>query len=566
MLKKILICHSILGNYSKKRYYLTILLNLLNSSFQLFGVGSLLFFVTLITSPDVLFNNTYYIKYFPFQYLSKEEQTFLFSACFLSFFLGSALLTHLSSIMQQIVIFKVVNNLRSKIFNYFFKVDLSKKNILDTGTVTNLFGYTLDNIKIFLESYLKLINDIFLSLFLITFLILLDHLSFLIIILFIILFSIMFSISKKKLIDIAKILQNINEKLSRFGWYVVHGHQEIVLFNRKDKFILDYENENNKTLKLNIRNYLITTLPKNIIEIIVLITIVSYLTLNKSSNVIEQLPFLTAILYCIYRLIPIFLTIYRSITNMKYHEYSFNVFLDFIKKNSTSSSDEIENNKLKKISFNKDIKISNVIFNYNLKSSSNQMKYNYLIKKGDYILVKGNSGIGKTTFFNILSGLIKPKKGTVSIDNSNIHENINAYWKILGYVPQNSYLMHGTLAWNITYKKNYTKKDIKLLKMIFEICELNKVTKNFKTLFENFIVTDAKHISGGQKQRIQIARILFKRPEIIIFDESFNAIDQSSELKILKSIKKYFKNITLILSSHRPNKIKRLFNKTIVIK
>ena len=61
------------------------------------------------------------------------------------------MLTHLSSIMQQIVIFKVVNNLRSKLFNYFFKVDLSKKNTLDSGTVTNLFGYTLDNIKIFLN-------------------------------------------------------------------------------------------------------------------------------------------------------------------------------------------------------------------------------------------------------------------------------------------------------------------------------------------------------------------------------------------------------------------------------
>ena len=53
--------------------------------------------------------------------------------------------------------------------------------------------------------------------------------------------------------------------------------------------------------------------------------------------------------------------------------------------------------------------------------------------------------------------IIKPKKGTVTIDKINIHENINDYWRILGYVPQNSYLMHGTLAWNITYKKTYTR-------------------------------------------------------------------------------------------------------------
>ena len=78
MLKKILICHSILKDFSKNKYYLTVFFNFLNSSLQLLGIGSLLFFVTLLISPDILFDNSYYIKYFPFPYLSEREQVILF--------------------------------------------------------------------------------------------------------------------------------------------------------------------------------------------------------------------------------------------------------------------------------------------------------------------------------------------------------------------------------------------------------------------------------------------------------------------------------------------------------
>ena len=567
MLKKILICNQFFLTYSKKNYFFSVFLNLLNSFFQIIGVGSVFLLVSLLINSEFLFNNEYYIKYFPFKEISQKDQIFFCSLIFLIFFLISIIVTHCSAIIQQVLVFKIVNNLRSNLFEYFFNIDTSKKQNLDKGTFSNLFGYTLDKINIFIESYLKLLNEIFLSIFLIFFLININYFLFLIVIFFLIIFYLIFLVSKKKLINISKSLQKINKNLSRLGWYVANGHQEIVLFNRKEKFISNYAIENYKTIPLKIKNYLISSLPRNIVETIILSILILFIIIRSDNNqIINQLPILAATLYCVYRLIPILLSIYRSITQMKSQEYSFQVFLHFFNAADIIKKNQIHDKNNFNHTFDKNLKISNVHFKYLKGKHEESFEYNYLIKKGEFILLKGKSGIGKSTFFNLLSGLIVPKDGKISIDNIDIHKNIKSFWRILGYVPQNSYLLHGTIAWNITYKKNYTKEDINLLKIIFKICELNKVAKNFDALFKTKLITDATHISGGQKQRIQIARILFKKPKLILFDESFNAIDQISEINILKNIKKYFKGVTLILSSHRPIKIKNFFDRTINIK
>ena len=107
------------------------------------------------------------------------------------------------------------------------------------------------------------------------------------------------------------------------------------------------------------------------------------------------------------------------------------------------------------------------------------------------------------------------------------------------------YLIKDTVAWNITLKNSLTKNEKMKLKKIYNICGLSKVVPNYKSLFTTQIFTDALELSGGQKQRLQIARVLFKEPQILFLDESFNALDKNSENMILKKIKQNFKNLTI---------------------
>ncbi|MDC3030991.1 ABC transporter ATP-binding protein/permease [Candidatus Pelagibacter sp.] len=568
MFKTLIQSHNIFLKEKTKNYFLILFLNLCVSIIQIFSVGSVLALASLLINADIIFQSNFYNEYFPFKNSSVQDQLILFSSLFIIFLVLNFILIHISSIYQRITVEKLTLEIRLSLFNSFFENDLSLKQKIDKGYLSNIFGYTLSEIKNSLFSYIKLVGDITISSLLIIFLMIINIKFFVFVLCIIIFFTTIFFISRKKIFDYSKILSEINTKLSRLSWYITHGHQEILLFNIKNNFLKDYKNLYYQSIKTGIKNYLIFSLPKNLLEIILFIIFCIFLVSSKSSEQFNSsIPLITATVYALYRLLPVVASIYNSINNLKKNQYSFGIFYNFQKKLSKKLVNQNVNNILKNFIFKNKLEIKNIFFKYysSNKRKKKKFNFNYRILKGDKILLIGSSGAGKTTLFNILSGLIIPIRGGVFIDNINIFDYLKNYWKIVGYIPQNSYLIHGTIAWNITYKKFINTEDKRLLKKIYKICELNKIVGHFNNLFTSKIVTDATQLSGGQKQRIQIARVLFKKPQILLLDESFNALDQNSEKNIIKSILKNFQNITLIVSSHRPNNIKKFFSKIIKV-
>lgn len=183
--------------------------------------------------------------------------------------------------------------------------------------------------------------------------------------------------------------------------------------------------------------------------------------------------------------------------------------------------------------------------------------------KKDWVHISGKSGSGKTTFFNLLFSNLIPNFGNVLIDGRETKFFSGDDLKFIGYVYQNNILFEGNLAWNITFKKILSKKDKIFLKLIYDICGLKNIVKSFRNIFKYKVNLDSPGISGGQKQRVALARTLFRNPDILILDESFNALDKKSENTILRKIKKNFPNITTFYASHRNTS--KLFNKKINI-
>ena len=174
-------------------------------------------------------------------------------------------------------------------------------------------------------------------------------------------------------------------------------------------------------------------------------------------------------------------------------------------------------------------------------------------EKGNKIHLIGPSGSGKSTFLNLLTGLLTFKSGEIIIDNRKLETNYKT--SIFGYVTQDVFLFQGTLAENIMMTKS-GKKDLKLLKKIFHVCELGNIVSNFDEIFKKEIEINSPELSGGQKQRIAIARVLYLGPKILILDEATSALDKSSELSLLNNIFNLFPNLTIILVNHRNIKIK----------
>ena len=187
-------------------------------------------------------------------------------------------------------------------------------------------------------------------------------------------------------------------------------------------------------------------------------------------------------------------------------------------------------------------------------------KLNLTIKRGDYILINGKSGVGKTTVFKSLF-----ENQNIDIDiyinNVNIKEiSTNSVKNNICYVGQNEYLFTGTLKSNILMYKGVNNKELtKVLKTTL----LDKTIKSKNITLDYLLEENGHNLSGGERKKVLLARALIRKTDFIIFDETFDEIDIESERKILSNIKSNY-NKTIIVISHRESNID-LYDKRVVM-
>lgn len=221
------------------------------------------------------------------------------------------------------------------------------------------------------------------------------------------------------------------------------------------------------------------------------------------------------------------------------------------------SEDNVEDNNFK---FNKQISVKNLDYYY---ESDNKIlnNINFNIKKGDFVFIKGKSGVGKSTIIKILMKQIDVEDNIIEIDGKNINNlSINDINNNICYVSQNEYIFTDSILNNIKLFKRATKKE---MDKVMRITGIDDILKD-KNITINYLLEENGHnISGGERQRILLARSLLQNKNILILDETMNEIDVDSERKIIKNIKTEY-NITLILISHRYNN-SDLFNNVIKV-
>ena len=207
------------------------------------------------------------------------------------------------------------------------------------------------------------------------------------------------------------------------------------------------------------------------------------------------------------------------------------------------------------ILFKKDIKLRNIHYQYPNKNIvfSN---LNFELKKNESIGLMGESGSGKTTLVNLITGLLKPTKGEIIIDDKK-SENYKLYKSktLIGYVPQHTYLLDDTIKNNIAFGLDEEKIDESFMRQIIDIAELSNLLKRSDKGLETIIGEKGIKLSGGQIQRIGIARALYIKPSLLIFDEATNALDDNTEKKIFSNLAKIKKNFTLIMIAHRKSSL-----------
>lgn len=214
-----------------------------------------------------------------------------------------------------------------------------------------------------------------------------------------------------------------------------------------------------------------------------------------------------------------------------------------------------------KIATHNDIKgvveFKNVSFKYPDSEEYILENVSFKIDKGKTIAFIGSTGSGKSTLINLVPRFYDATKGEILIDGINVKDySLKTLHEKIGYVPQKAIIFNDTIENNINYGdsgKKLTKENILNAAKIAEADEfISKMEKGYKS----HIASGGTNVSGGQKQRISIARALAKTPEILIFDDSFSALDYKTDYKLRKGLKEKMQGITTMIVAQRIGTIK----------
>ncbi len=171
-------------------------------------------------------------------------------------------------------------------------------------------------------------------------------------------------------------------------------------------------------------------------------------------------------------------------------------------------------------------------------------------KKGETIAIIGSTGSGKSTLINLIPRFYDVTKGAVKVDGVDVRNMTQHDLRDrLGYVPQKGVLFSGTIDSNIRYgRPEMSESDVKLAA---QIAQSDDFIEAKPEKYAASISQGGTNVSGGQKQRLSIARAIAKKPEILIFDDSFSALDFKTDSKLRKALKEKTKDTTTIIVAQR---------------
>ncbi len=469
-----------------------------------------------------------------------KKKDILFSSCLLSgLVLGLILICVIYQLIKKKGILKIEVKLKKDIFSSLIKKDIQELRKYHSGEITNVYLNDLSNI---LEGEMETIPNLFLYtsrfIFALFAMIYIDWR--LLIILFIAgLFGLVFAYFYSKIMK--KFAKASLESDGKVNAFMQEGYENI-------KLIKAFSSENNVIKFLNKRlniNYTVKNKRNNL-----------SLIGNVGINSLMNFTFIFTMIYGCYG-------IYNNTMGygdllvltelVSYFEAPLSMFSSVISRLAVYKVSKIRINKLFNLKDDENInniddfdriEINNISFSYDKPIYEN---FSYIINKGDKILLKGPSGKGKTTLFQLLLGFIKANEGEISLYKDDVKYNIASCRNIFAYVPQENILFSGTIKENIDlFIDNYTEDELNnALKCA---CIYDEIMSK-KDGLDSQLIERGGGLSLGQIQRLLLAIALLKNRPILLLDEFTSSLDKELEKKIIENISKL--DQTMIIITHR---------------
>ncbi|WP_340010147.1 ABC transporter ATP-binding protein [Paenibacillus sp. FSL H7-0690] len=203
-----------------------------------------------------------------------------------------------------------------------------------------------------------------------------------------------------------------------------------------------------------------------------------------------------------------------------------------------------------------EVEFKNVSFKYPDAEEYVIEDISFTVKKGETVAFIGSTGCGKSTVVNLIPRFYDATAGEVLVDGINVNQyEQTALRNKMGYVSQKAILFGGTVSSNVAFGDNGSDLSSDVVDAIFT-SQASDFVEKMEGSYEAHVSQGGTNLSGGQKQRLSIARAIARRPEILIFDDSFSALDYKTDRKLRSELKKKSSGTTILIVAQRIGTIK----------
>lgn len=533
----------------RKKGVWIIVLMVFNAILDFFSLASFLPLLFFVINPEFISTNAFVNKLYSFFKFSTPAIFIMtLTAGVLLFVLVKNLISAWIASMKARYAFGISNNLSSRALGRYLEMSHLTFSQCDfTRELNRITNYPFAFANNMVLPMTSLISEGFVSILILIGIAFYDYKVLFLLLTILLPMLLLYRLRRNRLKEINQDLKEKYPLLLKYALQVIEGFSEIKASGKENYFHERFRKMSKNVTKVFIKDQFIQSSTIRLTEIIVGIILCFLIIYSVSTQQHYQQTLLLLGVYAgaSFRVIPSVNRILHSTQQIRTHEHLLEELSSLINYHypQPKSSSPV-------IVLSKTIELKNISFAY---PSGTPILQNtsLLIRKGEKVALTGKSGEGKTTLLLILLRFLKETEGEIRVDDHPI-QNEMAWRKLIGYVPQNPYILDGTVAENIAFGIPAEEIDNKkVLRLISEL-DLNEMINQLSHGIDTQIGERGIKLSGGQRQRLAIARALYADADILLLDEITNQVHTFMEKEILNILEDLAnKKKTIIMVTHK---------------
>ncbi len=356
-----------------------------------------------------------------------------------------------------------------------------------------------------------------------------------------------------------KRLEAISLRLKSFT-VTLAGTRALRVGGATNLFVEKFEKASSDCSNIQPKLLLTNLIPKCVIELLAFggtIGIVLFVLVNGDS-LLGIIPTLSVFAVATYKLLPALNSAFSAAADISHNLPVVDEIYEDMKGEDDLLPPVEQFDEAELMPFHDQIALENVTYRYSDQTPLVLNGIELSIRKGSFNALVGSTGCGKSTLIDLVSGLLFPESGSLSIDGVQVtRENVFSWQKHLAYVPQEVFLYDDTIAANIALGVSPEKIDREQVRRAAKMAEaFDFIEKDTPNGFDTVIGERGVRLSGGQRQRLGLARAFYKKPSVLLLDEATSALDNVTEEAVMRVIENQLTGVTVIMIAHRLSTVK----------